>query len=136
MADLVITAANVVAGSGASIKHGTAGAAITAGQQLYLDAATDTWKLADSNSATVAARTPSATALHAAAAGQPVTVLTGGPVTIGATLTPGVGYYLSDTPGGICPVADVGAGEVSTLIGFATSTTVLNVKYQSSGVTL
>ena len=136
MADLTITAANVIMGSGASIAHGTAGVAITAGQQLYLDATTDTWKLADSNSATVAARTPQATALHAAAAGQPVTVLTKGPVTIGATLTAGVAYYLSDTPGGICPVADVGSGEYSTIIGFATSTTVLDVGYKSSGVAL
>lgn len=134
MADLTITAASVLAGSGASIKHGTAGATITAGQQLYLDAATDTWKLADSNSGTVAARTPSATALHAAAAGQPITVHTKGPITIGATLTAGLAYYLSDTPGGICPVADVGSGEYSTIIGMATSTTVLNVDYQSSGV--
>lgn len=136
MADLTITAASVIMGTGASIKHGTAGATITAGQQLYLDTATDTWKLADSNSATAAVRVPSATALHASLAGQPITVLTGGPITIGATLTAGVAYYLSDTPGGICPVADVGSGEYVTIIGIATSTTVLDVDYTSSGVAL
>lgn len=136
MADLTLTAASVLAGSGASIKHGTAGATITAGQQLYLDTATDTWKLADSNGASAAIRTPTATSLHASLAGQPITVLTSGPITIGAALTAGVAYYLSDTPGGICPVADLATGEYPTIIGIATSATVLEVDYTSSGVAL
>ena len=55
---------------------------------------------------------------------------------LGATLTAGVAFYLSDTPGGICPVADVGTGEYATVLGFATSTTVLNLKIQESGVAL
>jgi len=136
MADLTITVASVLAGSGASMKHGIAGATITAGQQLYLDEATDTWKLADSNSATAAVRTPGGTALHGSLAGQPITVQTSGPITIGAALPAGLAYYLSDTPGGICPVADVGSGEYASVMGIATSTTVLNVKIQASGVAL
>lgn len=136
MADISITAASVVAGANARTEQGTAGAAITAGQVLYKDAAAGTWKLADSNSATAAARSPDGIALNGAASGQPLQVLTGGDVTIGATLTAGVAYYLSDTPGGICPVADVGSGEYSTIIGIAESTTVLNVQFHESGVAL
>lgn len=136
MADLSITAANVVAGNGADIDRGTAGATVTAGQAVYYDEATAEYLLADSNSATVAARTPTGIALNGAANNQPLAVAKGGPVTIGATMTPGVAYYLSDTPGGICPVADVGSGEYATVIGIATSATVLNVKISASGVAL
>lgn len=136
MADLTITAASVVAGSGASISHGTAGAAVTAGQMGYLDDATTRYLLADNNSATAEARVPDGLFLNSAAVGQPVAVLTRGPVTIGATLTPGVAYYLGDAPGSLCPVADLASGEYPTLIGMATSASMLNVKIQSAGVAL
>src|SRR5690242_16311261 len=106
MADLTITAANVLAGSGAKIDRAhKAAVAVTAGQTVYKDG--DSYKLADDNSATAAARVPDGIALNGAGAGQPLAVLLSGDITIGATLTPGVAYYLSDTPGGICPVADL-----------------------------
>lgn len=135
MADLTITAASVIAGSGASKSLGTAGATVTAGKAVYLDASDSKYKLADSNGS-AALRSPVGIALNGASDGQPLVVLTYGPVTIGATMTAGVAYYLSDTPGGICPVADVGSGEYPTILGIATSTTVLNVNIQQSGVAL
>lgn len=136
MADLTITAANVVKGSSASVDRGTAGETITAGKVVYLNESTNKYMLADSNSATVAARSPDGIALNGASTNQPVAVVQGGPVTIGATLTAGVAYYLSDTPGGICPVADVGSGEYATVIGIATSASVLDVRIVESGVSL
>lgn len=136
MADISITAANVAAGSGSSVDHGTAGATITAGQVVYKDDATGKYLLADSNSATAEARDPDGFALNSASTNQPLAVLKGGPLTIGGTLTAGVAYYLSDTPGGVCPVADVGSGEYSVLLGMATSTSVLDVDIQPSGVAL
>ncbi len=136
MADISITAANVLAGTNSTRKHGTAGATITAGKAVYLDDSSNTWKLADSNDATAAVRTAQGIALNGASSGQPITVLTGGDITIGGTLTAGVAYYLSDTPGGICPVADVGSGEYSCLLGMATSTSVLSVAIKYSGVAL
>lgn len=136
MVDLVITAASVIPGVGSNTIGGAAGATIAAGQVVYRAAATGQFQLADSNSATAEARAPVGIALNSASAGQPLSVHTSGPVTIGATLTAGVAYYLSDTPGGICPVADVGAGEYVSLIGLATSTTVLDVSIKSSGVAL
>jgi hypothetical protein len=136
MADLTITAASVAAGTGARAEHGTAGAAVTAGQTVYLDPATNTYKLADANSGTADARVTSGLALHAAASGQPLAVHTSGPLTIGATVTAGVGYYQSSTPGGICPVADLASGAYPTLIGFATSATVINVDIEAAGVSL
>lgn len=136
MADLTITAASVLAGSASTRKIGTAGATITAGKAVYLDEDTNEYNLADSNGASSTIRTVTGIALNGASDGQPLFVLTGGDITIGATMTAGVAYYLSDTPGGICPVADIGTGEYPCLIGIATSTTVLKVGIQYSGVAL
>lgn len=135
MADISITAANVVAGSNSTREQGTAGAAITAGQWVYRDA-NGKYQLADSNSGTALARTPRGVALNNAAANQPLTIAKGGDVTIGGTLTAGVAYYLSDTPGGMCPVADVGSGEYSCILGIASSASVLKIDIQASGVAL
>jgi hypothetical protein len=136
MADITITATSVLKGSGSTVKHGTAGATVTAGQVVYLDTSDGEYKLADCDSGTAAVRSPAGIALHASADGQPLAILSAGPITIGATLTAGVAYYLSATPGGIAPVADLGAGDYPTIIGIATSTTVLNVDFQESGASL
>lgn len=136
MADLVITAASVIAGLGATITHGEAGATITAGQIIFRDPADRLHKLADNNAAGAAVRAPKGIALNGAANGQPLAVHEKGPITIGAVLTPGVAYYLSDTPGGICPVADLASGEYPTIIGIAKSASVLDVNIQQSGVAL
>jgi hypothetical protein len=133
MADLSVTAANVVAGSGAKKATGTAGATITAGQVVYFDSTTSTYKLADTDSATAAVRSPAGIALHGATSGQPLTVLTSGPVAIGATVAVGDVYYLSGTAGGLAPFADVAAGDYPCIIGICTSTSVLNVKIQEAG---
>jgi hypothetical protein len=136
MADLSVTAASVLAGAGRSPEYGVAGAAITAGQVVYRDSADNKFKLADSNSATAAVRSPYGIALHAAAANQPLAVHRRGPITIGATMTAGGIYALSETPGGIQPAADLATGEYPTVIGIATSTSVLDVDIQESGVAL
>jgi hypothetical protein len=133
MADLTITAANVLAGSGAKKVAGTAGATITAGQVVYLDSADGEYKLADNDSATAAVRSVAGIALHAALDGQPLTILTGGPITIGATTAVGVVYCLSSTPGGICPSADIATGDYNTIIGIGTSVTAIDVKLHAAG---
>jgi hypothetical protein len=133
MADLSITANNVVAGSGAKKVTGAAGATITAGQVVYYDTTTSTYKLADTDSATAAVRSPVGIALNGAAANQPLTVCTSGPVTIGATVAVGDVYYLSGTAGGLAPFADVAAGDYPCIIGICTSTSVLDVKIHEAG---
>lgn len=135
MADISITAANVVAGSAKTVE-GTAGATITAGQVLYLDSADNRYKLADCDSGTAAARTPAGIALNGASTGQPVEVLTKGAITIGGTVTAGVAYYLSPNAGGICPVADLLTGDYPTIMGIATSASVIDVLIHESGVAL
>lgn len=136
MVDLAITPANVVAGSGSQQTTGTAGATILAGQLVYKDSTVKKFLLADTNSATLEARKPVGIALHGASLNQPLNVLTKGDITIGATVVAGTDYYASDTPGGICPRADLGATENVVLIGLAKSTTVIGVDIQITGVTL
>lgn len=136
MADLVITAASVLAGSNAQKASGIAGEAVTAGKPGYYDTSAKKFFLADNNSATAAARRPTCIFLNGAALNQPVSVLTEGDITIGASLTPGSAYFLSDTPGGICAFADLASGEYVSLIGLAKSASVLAVKFQSVDVAL
>ncbi len=137
MADIAITATSVAAGANSVVVNGVAGAAITAGQVVYLDSSDNRLKLADADSATAAVRSPYGIALNGAAIGQPVGVLRSGAITIGATLTAGTDYWLSKTAGGICPRADVtGTGTYPTIVGVATSTSVLDVRFHESGVSL
>jgi hypothetical protein len=136
MTDLVVTAANVVAGADSSAVAGVAGETIAAGKAVYQNSATKKWMLADSNSATVEARQAKGVALNGASLNQPIAIHKSGDITIGATLTAGTAYFLSDTPGGICPLADVGSGEYICQLGLAKSTTVLDIDVQFPGVAL
>jgi hypothetical protein len=134
MADLVITAANVVAGAGAKTLHGIAGATVTAGQVVYRDPTTRKFLLADADSGTAAAREPAGIALNGASLNQPLTIITEGDINLGATLTVGATYYLSGTAGGIAPAADVSTGEFVTVLGVASATNNLDMKMIVSGV--
>lgn len=134
MADISVTAASVIKSGGAAIEHGIAGATITAGQIVYKEASTGKFKLADCDSATAEIKVPYGMALHASLDGQPLTVLTGGDVTLNAVLTAGTPYYLSETPGGIRATPDT--GDYIALLGIAKSTTVLAFRIVVPGVTL
>lgn len=134
MADLTLTPGNVLAGADAITENGTAGATITAGQRVYLDAATGRFELADSDAATVLERRTRGIALNNASDGQPLRIHKDGDLTVGAVLTAGVTYYGSPTPGGICERADVLTGDHVEIIGVAKSTSVLSVRLQYPNV--
>jgi len=135
MADLVITASAVLAGNGARTEQGAAGEAITAGKLVYRDATTGKYFMSDSNAASASSRVVRGMALNGASDGQPLQIARPGcDITMNAVLTPGTTYYLSDTPGGICPLADVGVGEFYQPIGVAKSATVLAFNPTLSGV--
>lgn len=136
MTDLSITAANVLAGASAITENGTFGATVTQGQVVYKDPADSEYKPADSDGASATVKAARGIALNAGADGQPGAILKEGPITIGATLTPGARYYLSDTPGGIIPEADLAAPMDVVLIGYAQDASVLVVDFKLTGVTL
>lgn len=135
MADIAITAANVVPGATAITNLGVSGGTITAGQNVYLDPTTGKYVLADNDSATAAAHHAYGVALTTSSLNQPIVVQHGGDITIGGTLTAGVGYFLSATAGGLCPVADLTSGKTVCQIGLAKSASVLTIDVQFPGVT-
>src|SRR3954469_20892969 len=99
MTDIVLTAANVLPTAASAVTVlGLAGATITQGKVLYLDATSGKWKLADSNDASAAVHKASGIALTGGSDGQPIVVQTAGDITIGGTLVPGSRYYVSGTP--------------------------------------
>lgn len=131
MADITITAANVVTTS-SSKKTGTAGASITAGQALYEDTA-DSNKLKLAVSSSSAAAACAGIALHAAASGQPITYQTSGDITIGGTVAVGECYFVSGSAGGLQPRADLGTNEYTTLVGVGKSTSVVTINIVQTG---
>lgn len=134
MADLSITAASVAKVSG-NVFTDTSAVAITAGQAIYKDTSgtSDVMRLADADaSATTAA--VKGIALHACAAGQPITYQIDGDITIGATPTVGQVYVLSATAGGIAPVSDLTANWYTSIIGVGKSSTVLKLGLNPTGV--
>lgn len=139
MADLSITAANVLSSANAApVKSYNYGATITAGQIVYLDS-NNKWQLtdADASSAGNNANSIVGVALVGGANNQPGVVATRDVYfTPGATLTNGIAYYASRNAGALCPVADVGAGNYATVIGIARSTTILNLNPTPSGITV
>ena len=126
MADVTITAANVVAGATAQISTGTAGATITAGQALYIDTAdSNKLKLAQATAAKFAF---AGIALNGAASGQPVSYVTrDAGLTIGGTVAVGIPYGLGDNAGGVAPMSDNGTGDYATFIGIGISVTKIAV---------
>jgi hypothetical protein len=132
MADLTITAASVLAGSDATTENGTAGATITAGKVVALSSTTGKYVLADADGAAGIDR-PRGIALNGASDGQPLSIIKAGDVTLGAVLTAGVSYFLSPTPGGIAPRADVLTGDIVAHLGIAKSTSVFALNIQYSG---
>lgn len=134
MADLTVTAANCLTIDG-TYDVGVAGGSITAGQPLYKDTANSSvLKAADANASDLAS-TVCGIALHAASTGQPLRYQMTGTITIGATMTAGVIYCASANAGGIAPSADITTGWRTSIIGVATTTTILTLKIYNSLVT-
>jgi hypothetical protein len=118
VAELAVTAVQVLAGPDADYFQGIAGQAITAGQAVYLDTLTNRVRLADANGSQDSAEAIGL-ALNEAAAEQPVRVQTDGTVTLGSGAAPVVSgvYIVGGTPGGIAPVADKTTGWHATILG-------------------
>jgi hypothetical protein len=133
MTALSITAANVIAASGANVENGVAGATITQGQVVYRDATSSKYGLADCDSATAGVRDAYGIALNSASDGQPQQVLRSGDITIGAALAVGAAYYLGATAGEIVPYADLVEDDYIVFIGVAKSTSVLSVSINNTG---
>jgi len=142
MADITITAANVLKGTTNTVENGTAGETITAGQVVYKKSTDSLFYLADCFATSVAAndeiKEAYGIALNSAAANQTLQVQKTGDITIGGTVTAGTVYYLASSDvgaaGGIAPLADLVSTDWYVLIGVATSASVLHLLIYDVGV--
>ena len=136
MADVTIsTVALPVTGAANKYGDGIAGATITVGQFVYRDAA-DSYKLKLADTTTAAKSAVVGISLHAATSGQPLRILTEGRITLGASLSVGMLYVLSGTSGAgaMCPVTDLDGTEYLTILGAASTTSVLDLHIWASGI--
>lgn len=120
MADITITAANVVFTSGQKA-NGTAGGTITAGQAIYKDAADSKLKAAQANGAAGIVDAVGI-ALHASLNNQPLAYAADGAViNIGGTTSKATTYCVSAAAaGGVAPQADLTSGHRIVQLGYAT----------------
>jgi hypothetical protein len=134
MTAISITAANVKKGNNAQTAKGTAGVAVTAGQVVYLNAATGKLELADAN--TYAQASAKGIALHAAAADQPLEYQYGGEITIGGTSVVGTIFCVGATAGAIVPSADLTTGDYTCILGIGISATLIKLGVFFGGVVI
>jgi hypothetical protein len=131
MSDISVTAANVAAANSNTVKAtGTSGAAITAGQGVYLNPSDG--KIypaqADSGHSTHTPNLAGVALDSAPGANQPITYATENDVNFGSILTTGIIYVVSAAnAGGIAPSADLASTNYVGVIGVATSSSVLHL---------
>jgi hypothetical protein len=136
MADITITSSSVLKTSTTVVNHGTAGAAITAGEPVYIDAS-DSKKIKPAIATAEASAAAVGVALNDAADDQPVSYAIAGNVTYNAGMTVGAVYCVSgNAAGAIAPVADLGSGDYVTVLGIASTTSNLILTPSVSGVAI
>lgn len=133
MADISITAANVLASANAKTATGIYGETVVAGKALYMNSSDKRLYLADANASPATADCVGI-ALNGGGAGQPAIYVEEDPdFTPGGTLSLSVAadsgvYVLSGTAGGIAPMDDLAAAMYPVVLGVAKSTTKMNLK--------
>lgn len=134
MADITVTAGNVVQGTDAVTGDGTAGETLTAGQVVYRKASDSGkfWKAQCDG--TSAEATCVGIALNGGSAGQPIRIQTAGGINPGGTVAVGTVYAVSATAGGIAPITDLTTGHYITTLGVGTTTSNIKLSLLVSGV--
>lgn len=133
-ADLTITAASVkIIDENSTVRKVRFGETVTQGQAVYAKDADGRWWKADADSATEEETEAAGIVLTPGGAGEYGYVVTEGLLNIGASLTVGEIYVLSDTAGGVRPEADNGSGDTVVIIGVAKTSSQLWVKPFASG---
>jgi len=142
MADISITAANVVPPANAKLTTVIVAETVTAGMLLYYNSANGLWYKADALTA-IKAGSGSVDSLRmamgAATAGQPVAVLSPGQVvTLGAVLQQGRDYALSATAtsGALTLISNLVNTNYRTYIGYALTSSTLQYDPLPSGIVL
>lgn len=132
MADITITAANVVPDTDAEFITGTAGETITAGQVVYVSTSTGKYMKADAD--TEAEAKAVGVAVNGASNGQNLTIQRKGKITIGGTVVVGQVYVASATAGGVAPYADLLTGDFVTILGVGVTAAKIDLKINVSNI--
>ena len=132
MANLSLTAANVLKTTSTQFSYGTFGETVAAGEWVYLKDDGKLW-LADATSAIKADTVGQA--LNGGAAGQPAQYVFAEDITLSG-MTVGTFYFLSATPGKMCPAADLTSGHFVTCLGGATTATNFRINRNALGVAI
>lgn len=121
-------------GTDAEIQYHANAVAIEVGQDVYIDAA-DGERLKLASTASLATSNVHGIAISKAnVANQRVGVVTNGPVENCASGTEGQFLHVSDTPGSLCPEADLGPGDFGASVGYRATATIFIVKKVITGV--
>lgn len=135
MADLSITAANVgIAGSTASVRKVQVGEAVTQGQPGYYVGSENKYYQTDADDSATKADAKCVFLTAAAADGYAIAAFNGAELSLGATLSVGERYFVSDTKGGIKPSGDLSSGDYVTLLGIARTASQITLNIDASGV--
>lgn len=111
------------------------GATISAGQCVYFDTSDSEYKLADSDNTSTTASVKGVAITPGVDGGYGYIAKKGSIVLVGTTAAVGETYYVSNTPGGIAPDADIGTGDFISRIGTASSATQLALDLSATGIT-
>lgn len=136
MADITQTPDNVTYSGTVTIVQRQAGAAITAGDIVYEDAADGRkWKPASASTATTAAAV--AMALSSCADDQhfaAVLLQDGISINPGGTVVVGQDYGVSANAGNIAPTSDWTTNDYMTVLGIGVSASLIRIKANATGV--
>jgi hypothetical protein len=130
MAELTITPENVRLGANTKTIKGESGGTLTPMMPVYLHADGD-YRAAANTSALLA--DCKGLIIGYGDDGETIEIAQSGLVTVGATLTVNTLYVIGSS-GKIMPYGDLTTGDFGTVLGWATTTAVLNLQIQASGV--
>lgn len=136
MAAITVTAASVVPTGTYSKNIGTAGEALTQGQIVYKKSSDSKWykAQADGTQEESGYGVDMGVALAAVSANQLFAMLTSGTITCGGTVAAALPYFVHTTAGSFGVLGELGSTNYVTCIGYATSTTVININFFATGL--
>lgn len=138
MADLTQTPANVAVGSNIAVTLVVAGEAIVQGEPVYRSSLDSYYYKADAD-AEASADVKGIAVTPAGASGDRFVLAANksgqtGDINLGATLTQGETYVVSTNSGKIAPIGDLTTGDYVTYLGVASSSTILKLRSNATGV--
>ena len=133
MADLTVSASDVVSARPLGDQQAITGEAIDAGESVYIatDGKAYLADCSDTDKDDVVG-----IAISSAAAGQSVAIQSSHDLTVGGTVSVGTLYVQSSTPGKLCPEADLVTDDAKTVVGIGKTATSLLLWIWNTGLTV